>query len=727
MSTVTPVTVAQRDDLIADTATNTAAGAPKVGSRIREHIRLDRLLERGEGWMLYLADDEACAHLILVVIATSTAALEACLSGRGTGTVLNRSTLGLLHIAEVMLEEAHYLRFCERLLEPQHAASKELTLESPSSPNEARLAVGSTFAERYRIDGVLGRGGMGEVYRAYDSVFQRTVALKVVLDHASENTPEQRDDAQRRLLNEARLVSVLKHPHIVEIFDAGESAGLPYLVLELCDGGNLRKAMQGDAGQTERLQWLTEIAEALAHAHDRGIVHRDVKPENVLLTHERRAKVTDFGIAKALKREGHESNTLFSIVGTPRYMAPEQLSGKAIDARADQYAWGLVAHELLTKSHPRLREVNALRVDHGATVTPTVPPHLRRVLTRAMAPEPEARYANFHALFLDLQPARRWRGWPVVLGAIAALAVAGVTVGRSIVRPQAPAQATSATPPIATFDTEKVDAETVNRCAPSARPHLAAGLQLWRDASEWEALPKLEEATTLDAECASASLYYIIAASYTFPKRRDHFRHAREHRARLTERERRILDVLEPWVADPPDFAEVHRRAAANSAQMPRDPDFRTLHARALARMGRLDEALTVLDASAALQLNPVAGHEYEAARILIRKRDIVAALDRFDRCLNVSPDSGDCLRWKGLFLASRGDCTKAEAAFRRLISVKSDSQFAHYALANVLLVSTHDATVARNAYEQRWRHLSAKDFLSTPAPDVSRLTPEIT
>jgi len=616
------------------------------------------------------------------------------------------------------------------------------TLGSPPAPDPSRLADGTSFAGRYRIDGVLGRGGMGEVYCAHDETLERAVALKIVRVDATGGTPN-REDAKRRLLHEARLVSALHHRNIVEIHDAGEHSGLAYLVLELCIGGNLRQAMREDGNTDDRLRWLTEIAEGLAHAHDRGIVHRDIKPENVLLTEERRAKVADFGIAKALKLDRPRGDTTLSIVGTPRYMSPEQLLGGTIDARADQYAWGIVAYELLTGAHPRAQDIDLLRntADSSDTGAPELPSPMRRVLSRAMAHNPVARYADFHALLADLQrqlgqgnanekgpPRERKSGMFFLLGAAGAVAVAagafGIARARGPSEPQAP-QVLIAPDAQVAFDAQKIDAEMVDRCAPPARPSLTAGLQLWRDASRWEAIPKFEEAAKLDPECAPASLYYLLAATHNFPRRPEHYRRARELRAKLGERERALLDVMETSMADPPDFDEVQRRAAALSEENQSDLDVRKILVQALARTGRLGDALAAAEETSALQPNPVPGIEYEIAMILVAQRDVTGALERFDRCLRAAPDSADCLLWRSLLYSGQGACTRAESGFRHLGAIMPDSELAHFYLGNVLLTTTHDSAAGRTAFEERWRHVAVNGFSFSPSPTVARLADE--
>ncbi|WP_394845125.1 protein kinase [Pendulispora brunnea] len=725
MSTVTPVTVGPQPDTQGDTVRDIGVDRPGVGVRILGHLRIEQVLESSDEWSLYLADDEERAELVLVAMATSEIALAACLSGPASGDVIKRTTLQTRQLAIVALNEAHLERFGDRLL-PREANTKE-TLQSASEQAGPRLLDGSTFAGRYRIDGLLGRGGMGEVYRAYDDTFQRAVALKILRVDNAEGTTDHREEAKRRLLHEARVVSSLKHPHIVEIYDAGESDELPYLVLELCDGGNLRKAMAGDAELDDKIRWLKEIAEALAYAHHHAIIHRDIKPENVILTADGRAKVVDFGIAKALKQVGIGNNTLFGLVGTPRYMAPEQLLGGTIDARADQYAWGLVAHELLTKTHPRIGNIAQATTDKGATNIPLVPANIRRVLARAMESRPDARYADFSALLEDMRaPARRRPSWPLLVCTVAALGAmaASLASSRGLIHGGG-SEVSPATDAATVFDSEKVDAEMVNRCAPAARSSFAVGLQLWRDASQWEAVPKFEEATKSDPECASARLYYLLAATHTFPKRREHFRHAREQRSRLNERERQMLDALEPSIVDPPNNDELDRRAKALVARMPHDLDARRILTRTLRRLDKLDEALRLIEETSALQRDPIPGNEFEAAMIQFRRRDESAAFDHLDRCLQTSPDSADCLQWKGLYLASKGECKAAEGSLRHAVSVMPQNAYAHFALGNVLLTTTTDSAAARGVFEERWRLLSTDQLEPTPSVATARVSDE--
>jgi serine/threonine-protein kinase len=260
------------------------------------------------------------------------------------------------------------------------------------------VAVGQTF-ERYEIEALLGRGGMGEVYRAVDTRLRRKVALKIL------RSDRDGDDAVARLVREARSAAVLTHPNTVAIHDLGEAEGIFYIVMELVTGSSLL-AYVGDerVPVARKLAWLVDVARALSAAHKAGVIHRDVKPSNVMVSDEGIVKVLDFGLAKPLApvsfrtQQGH-------VLGTPRYMAPEQLAGADIDARSDQYAFALTAYELIAGKHPG-----------GAIALPALPPALdavvaevprsvAQVIARAMATRQDDRFASMEELAVALEDA----------------------------------------------------------------------------------------------------------------------------------------------------------------------------------------------------------------------------------------------------------------------------------------------------------------------------------
>lgn len=286
------------------------------------------------------------------------------------------------------------------------------------------LKPGDDF-ERYTIEAELGEGGMGRVYRAHDSRLGRRVAIKVISDRPGEDGAA---EANARLLREARAAAALDHPNAVAIFDVGELDGAPYIVMELVEGRSLRSAI-GDASMplATRLTHLGDVARALAGAHRRGLVHRDIKPENVMIRDDGMVKVLDFGIAR---RAGGEVDpgastqtpalpTLTAMgikLGTPVYMAPEQIRGDTLDGRTDQFAWGVVAYELLAGRLPWRGAADALAVmasvltdaaDPEALQRAEVPRPVAGVVLRALSKRPEDRFASMEDLMRALDAAAR--------------------------------------------------------------------------------------------------------------------------------------------------------------------------------------------------------------------------------------------------------------------------------------------------------------------------------
>ena len=269
------------------------------------------------------------------------------------------------------------------------------------------LAPGQQIAS-YRIDRLLGRGGMGAVYAATHTGIARPVAIKVLhAEHATE--PE----FVRRFLDEARAVNVIQHPNIVDIYDVGQTVDrAPYLVMEYLPGQPLSTRMRWSGGRLGHttLRFARQIASALAAAHARGIVHRDLKPDNVMIVGDpeivagERVKVLDFGIAKlgpaAHGRDDLNRTARATIMGTPTYMAPEQCRGaESVDDRADVYALGVILYQLLVGRPPFVaRSMTELLGMHQfvaptplATIDPNIPARLASLVHAMLAKDPRAR------------------------------------------------------------------------------------------------------------------------------------------------------------------------------------------------------------------------------------------------------------------------------------------------------------------------------------------------
>ncbi len=251
------------------------------------------------------------------------------------------------------------------------------------------------------IEALIGQGGMGEVYRAFDEKLRRKVALKVI--HPDLAVP----DAAARLVREARAAAALAHPNTIAIYDLGEIDGNVFLVMELVSGAPLR-AYVGDptVPVTRKLRWLVDVARGLGAAHKAGLVHRDVKPTNVMISDDGVVKVLDFGLAKPVEAASFRSDVGI-VVGTPGYMAPELFTGVAADARSDQFAFGVTAYELLAGVHPG-NPMGA--VPAGLDTRVEISPAAARVIARTLSRAPSDRFASMNevagALETELGSAR---------------------------------------------------------------------------------------------------------------------------------------------------------------------------------------------------------------------------------------------------------------------------------------------------------------------------------
>jgi eukaryotic-like serine/threonine-protein kinase len=265
-------------------------------------------------------------------------------------------------------------------------------------------------AGRYEIVGELGRGAMGVVYKATDPVIGRTVAVKTI-KLSAEGTGLTRPELLARFQTEARAAGLLTHPNIVVVFDAGEEDGLYYIIMELVEGRSLQALL--DDGHSFPLPRVLRIMEqacsALQFAHERNVVHRDIKPANLMLTGDDTVKVTDFGTAKILQF-GTVQQTAH-VMGTPSYMSPEQVKGRAVDGRSDIFSLGVMLYEMVTGVKPfpgqNITTVIYKIVNEEPVppkqVDPTVHPGISAVVMRALAKDPDTRYQSCREMLEDLR------------------------------------------------------------------------------------------------------------------------------------------------------------------------------------------------------------------------------------------------------------------------------------------------------------------------------------
>ncbi len=254
---------------------------------------------------------------------------------------------------------------------------------------------------RYEVRGVLGKGAMGLVYDGLDPKLNRRVAIKTILTRKL--SPEAARMASVRFAREVKAVARLSHPHVVQVYDFGNEGDLAYIVMEFVEGRELKDYFDGaerfDLKTIFRI--MTELLDALHFAHEAGIIHRDVKPANVMIDAKRHAKLTDFGVARFTEPDGdQEATRAGTIVGTPSYMSPEQIQGQPLDRRTDIFSAGILFYQLLTWQKPFLgtQWELAKRIIEDAPVPASslveIPPEIDRVVSRAMAKKAEQRYAT---------------------------------------------------------------------------------------------------------------------------------------------------------------------------------------------------------------------------------------------------------------------------------------------------------------------------------------------
>ncbi len=266
--------------------------------------------------------------------------------------------------------------------------------------------VDEVIAGRFELEELVGKGGMSSVYRAQDRLLERTVAIKLLHEHYSRD-----EDYVERFRREARAAAQLSHPNIVTVIDRGEDSGRQFIVFEYIDGQNLKELIQSKGRLPVRtaLELSIEAGHALAFAHQHGLVHRDVKPQNVLLGNGE-VKVTDFGIARSADVQQGLTQT-GTVLGTSDYIAPEQASGQPVSALSDVYSLGVVVYELLAGEPPYSGEnFVAVAMQHVndpvpsvAAVRPDVPLRLDAALRRAMAKEPGDRFASMADFVAELE------------------------------------------------------------------------------------------------------------------------------------------------------------------------------------------------------------------------------------------------------------------------------------------------------------------------------------
>ena len=585
------------------------------------------------------------------------------------------------------------------------------------------LQPGDAF-DRYTIEGLLGQGGMGRVYRARDGKLQRLVALKLLRLDASDS----HEHASAHLLREARAAAAIEHVNAIAIYDVGEVDGVPYIAMELVEGSSLR-ARIGDPDVTAetRVQWLVAIAGALAAAHARGLIHRDIKPENVMLRRDGVIKVLDFGIARTEPQLRDEVEV--TLPGTPRYMAPEQMKGEPLDARIDQFAWGVLGYELLTGHPPWSGEAVSLSFVLSVLHEPAAPEPLfavcrgsvARAVLRALSKDREERFPSMKDAAAALAPHRSSSRWTAAM-----LAVVAVGLGAALLVSSSRARSASLATAIASAGlapalapTRLTDLPTPSSDIAEAKAAYIAGVHAIHDGSIVPGVKELVRATLLDPSLAAAHLRLIThGRGLSESDDRPHFAKARELHALLTPRDQALLVALEPsFLAIPPDEKEVTRRLEDLATRFPLDAEIQYLAAtreRDATRVAARLEGAIALDPEFALAL-------WRKANAHLGASDFPSTLASLDRCIAVAPSSTACLTVRALVYEELGRCAEMDRD-ARVVELVSPSPRTHDLVARVLLANGAPIAAVRDALARKWAAASESDRATYRMDDETHL-----
>jgi tetratricopeptide (TPR) repeat protein/predicted Ser/Thr protein kinase len=456
-----------------------------------------------------------------------------------------------LELAERLVAEGRLTReqlaWCVSQARARRATLEHILTEKGVLRREAPAASAARVG-RYEVLGELGRGGMGVVYRARDPSLGRTVAVKMILD-ASQAGPEQ----VKRFQREATAAAKLSHPNIVNVYEVGEDGGRPFIAMELVDGASFESVLKKQRPPAKRtVEIVRDIARALAHAHENGVIHRDVKPENVIVDKNGSPHLMDFGLAREVSG-GERMTVTGAVLGTPAYMAPEQAAGETADQgpRSDIYALGAVLYRALLGRPPhesssiqqQIKKVLFDEPEAPRRLDPKIHVDLETIMLRCLAKEPERRYASAAEVAAELQRfldgetivarpvgrlersvvwARRNRGLAATVAALALVVPSAVIVSVVLVRRGSAHEADAAAARASAHEQEDARAreKATRERADEAESLVRKAEDLVARGRLDEALSLLDKAEALDPK--STEVHYkrsvVYALGHDFPK-----------------------------------------------------------------------------------------------------------------------------------------------------------------------------------------------------------------
>jgi Tfp pilus assembly protein PilF len=578
-----------------------------------------------------------------------------------------------------------------------------LAIEQGSGGGRRSAELGSIVDGRFFLETVAGSGGMGRVYSAIDLRANTRIALKRV------------DVDDVRFAREARVLAELAHPAIVRhVADGRCEDGSRYLAMEWLEGEDLAQRLKrGPLSVEETIALGTRVSDALAAAHEAGIVHRDIKPSNLFLVGGRvsEVKIVDFGLARAPAAETVRTRT-GSFLGTPGYMAPEQARGEAIGPSADVFALGCVLYECLTGERAFkgthlvavLSNLLTGATPRPRTRVPRVPRALDALVVRMLSRQPSQRPESGSEMVRELAMLDSWRAlarpmrplW-IAAGVIATT----VTIGSLAVvraRPHAVSTTTttSAAVPVIHAITDHVARDGT---PPEAAREYALGLQALRDAALNRARDHLKRAVERDPTLASAHLRLSVWTDAVMDpaQSRTHFQAARANVGTLEPREQELLTAIEPaFLLEPPDMEEVKRRVRALGTRYPEDAELGLLAA-------GVRWATAPSDYDRALAIDPKFAYAwYSRAQLQFKLGDAAGARASLDTCLAAAPSASLCVLLRARIDARQGRCEDMERDARAILAIENGSDYGYAHLANALAARGADRGAVAEAVHAR-------------------------
>jgi serine/threonine-protein kinase len=594
-----------------------------------------------------------------------------------------------------------------------------------AEPSVHGSLIGTTVAH-FRVVGEIGAGGMGAVYRAVDVTLRRTVALKVLPPAFVSDT-----ERRARFLREARAAAAITHRNIASVHEVGEADGRVFIAMELVDGRSLRARLaDGALPIEEAVRIAREIASALAAAHERGVVHRDIKPDNVMLTPEGDVKVLDFGLAvherSISAQEEQETESLVthegSVLGTPAYMSPEQARGHAVDHRSDLFSLGVVLYEMLAGMRPFVSDapmdvmiaISRDEAPRPSTKNAAVSPELEAIVVKCMEKKADARYATARDVVAALgaigassgsasstspsrAPATPWKRTRARVAAFALVLVSVVAIVVAVrLRARDTPAPTSASAVMAPSSSAWIDPPPVSSNAEAVLLY-NDGLRRYHDKSGGGNL-RMTKAAELDPDFAAALYMLVVGRGAAFVvDGRPVSAKAFPLREKLPPRDRAILEAVEPiFRRDPADFVAAAARIDDVAARFPNDPFV-------LVQQGELHgttdrgDAIAILER--ALSLAPrEAWTRYALAAARVAAGDTDGALRDLRACLDTSPVAAMCLEMRMRINVGNRACAAVESDARQWAVLRPDIQAPNLVLTQALIALGRPIGAARES-----------------------------